>query len=791
VDVETIVTQPVFTKGNQTVCNTSTSEIYTVQSEANVQWYTWDIPATASFNGTSYTNSVDINWNGIPGSISVSANGMCETSPTVTRTVVIVSQSQQPDAILGPTTVCANEAGVTYSIQTPETGATYQWTKPSDATITSGGTGSTITVKFGSAGGTISAIANGACGPSASRSITIAVTPLPAAPGAIICPTKVCEGQTMTAQVPNTAGITYTWTIPSGWNMTSGQGTNSITATVGTTSGDISVTAKSSCGTSSATNQTVTVSPNGETLTITGTDKICPGADGFTYTVAGVTGASNFVWSAPVDAVITSGNGTASIDVDFGANSGNISVTANNACGAHTASLAISFEQLITSNVLPASLSVCENSSFTIIGNTVEPAENYAITWQQKPTLAGQYSNDVSSTTETLTGTSGAAGTILYYRRIAVYYGCIDTSNVCEVMTIENPKVISTNMDTVLCSNEEFLVPFIDIQGGVPGTWTHDGQGTLQNPTTSNPTYLLSSDDQSSLVTLEFTITPTNGCAANGQTGQYFLLVKANPVATGGGSEEICPTGFAIDINGFSGSTSLISWTHNGQGTLNNNTVLVPTYISSMSDAGQTVTFTMTVTESNCPIPITATATYDLVHRASIYDILLDISVGKDTTIEEGSLALLQGIGTNVFLYIWSPGATVIDSLKKLTSAKPKQTTNFVLTGFSDIGCIDRDTMIVTVNQQPDTTIFIPSLFSPNSDGTNDFWVIPSLVNEVGVNVAIYNREGNIVYENASYENNWDGTFEGVKLPDATYYYIVYVPGITEPLKGVVSILQR
>ncbi len=42
--------------------------------------------------------------------------------------------------------------------------------------------------------------------------------------------------------VPNTTGSTYTWTVPAGATIASGQGTNSITVNFGTHSGDVSIT---------------------------------------------------------------------------------------------------------------------------------------------------------------------------------------------------------------------------------------------------------------------------------------------------------------------------------------------------------------------------------------------------------------------------------------------------------------------------------------------------------------------------------------------------------------------
>ncbi|MFD1063181.1 gliding motility-associated C-terminal domain-containing protein [Winogradskyella litorisediminis] len=71
----------------------------------------------------------------------------------------------------------------------------------------------------------------------------------------------------------------------------------------------------------------------------------------------------------------------------------------------------------------------------------------------------------------------------------------------------------------------------------------------------------------------------------------------------------------------------------------------------------------------------------------------------------------------------------------------------------------------------------IYNLFSPNSDGTNDTFVIEGI--ELFENtLKIYNRWGNIVYEITNYQNDWDGTSNAgrvvrrnQKLPAGTYYY--------------------
>jgi gliding motility-associated-like protein len=76
-------------------------------------------------------------------------------------------------------------------------------------------------------------------------------------------------------------------------------------------------------------------------------------------------------------------------------------------------------------------------------------------------------------------------------------------------------------------------------------------------------------------------------------------------------------------------------------------------------------------------------------------------------------------------------------------------------------------------------TVFIPEGFSPNNDGINDRFIIQRLPTGITVRLDIFNRWGQLVYQNNDYKNDWDGTAnQGVKvadarqgLPDGTYYY--------------------
>ena len=96
---------------------------------------------------------------------------------------------------------------------------------------------------------------------------------LPATPGSITGSASVVENTTgepySISAVPGAAS--YNWTVPSGASVASGQGTTSITVDFGTSSGDICVTASNSCGLSSASCLTITLTVAGKIVFITST----------------------------------------------------------------------------------------------------------------------------------------------------------------------------------------------------------------------------------------------------------------------------------------------------------------------------------------------------------------------------------------------------------------------------------------------------------------------------------------------------------------------------------------
>lgn len=79
-------------------------------------------------------------------------------------------------------------------------------------------------------------------------------------------------------------------------------------------------------------------------------------------------------------------------------------------------------------------------------------------------------------------------------------------------------------------------------------------------------------------------------------------------------------------------------------------------------------------------------------------------------------------------------------------------------------------------------TLIIPNTFSPNGDGINDFFkpnidCVPSYYHMV-----IFDRNGHVIYTSHNISDYWNGTYQNKAVPIGTYYYILKIKGISDPI---------
>jgi len=335
VDDGTIVlVAPTSINGPVGVCRNAINQVFSVDPVPGIVSYEWDFPFGAT--GSSTTNSISLNFSStyVTGNICVRAVSACGASATYCRAILYYgAKPLTPGTITGKAIgLCNNE---NYSVVPVANTTNYNWVAPANTSIVSGQGTSQIVLSFGAGfvSGTLSVTAANCKGTSGAR--TLALAKNPAVPSSIIGPVlEVCAGSTQNYSCPLVAGATiYTWAVPTGAVINSGQGTNAISVTFPATflSGNIRVSSGTSCGSGAQRSVMVTGKPSFPSP-IAGPVSVCPNATGLLYSTSAVTGVT-YNWTVPGGAVITAGQGTPSITVNWGTVAGQVKVQGSNTCG--------------------------------------------------------------------------------------------------------------------------------------------------------------------------------------------------------------------------------------------------------------------------------------------------------------------------------------------------------------------------------------------------------------------------------------------------------------------------
>lgn len=394
---------------------------YTV-TKVGCTYHVWTAPAGATITAGQNTDTVTITYGAgftANGSLSVVAKDPCGTSSAAKSLAIARNVPATPSVITGPSSVVCTGTNKNYSVVNVS-GITYNWSGTAGIGVSSGqGTNAIVAAFTSFTSGTLSVTAQNACATSAAK--TLAITSVPAATSTIIISAgavKVCPGDTTTYSVTNVAGVTYTWTVPTGASIISGQGTNSITVAYGVgflANGTIGVTPSNACGNGPLKTLAIARNILAAPATLTGTTYDLCGATGVVYTSAAVSGASNYTWSTNAGTFNPiSTSQTASIDFPSSNFTATIKVNANNACGAGLQKSLTAYAKPVVPTIT-GNATVCNNALETY--SATAGASSYVWTLPSGATFVG---SSTGSTVQVQFGTIPASPKII----VKNYNGC-------------------------------------------------------------------------------------------------------------------------------------------------------------------------------------------------------------------------------------------------------------------------------------------------------------------------------------------------------------------------------
>ena len=102
---------------------------------------------------------------------------------------------------------------------------------------------------------------------------------------------------------------------------------------------------------------------------------------------------------------------------------------------------------------------------------------------------------------------------------------------------------------------------------------------------------------------------------------------------------------------------------------------------------------------------------------------------------------------------------------------------NYSVEVTDEYGCIGSDD--VNLQEICPTRIYVPNAFSPNFDGTNDYFGIYGFYIKK-MKLTIYDRWGGVLFESSNPDQRWDGTVKGEPVGNGVYVWQLYVEGFEE-----------
>ena len=422
---------------------------------------------------------------------------------------------------------------------------------------------------------------------------------------------------------------------------------------------------------------------------------------------------------------------------------------------------------LVTANISgkPDSVDICtgDTSVFTLVSNVSAGYNNPVYQWQLS-TDRGASWKDIPGEVNTTYIRPAITLPGMYEYRFAVS----ERDN----MSISSCSILS---NVVSVSVNKYPVPAASSRGSCIGDslilMANDGAGFLWmgpsgfSSTEQSPSIPVSTAGNNGLY--HVTVTSLKGCTSFDST---VVRLYTKPVVNAGSDAEVCE-GTPVQLNAIGSNITSYAWSPPDG--LSNPTAPNPVALPS-----QSTVYAVTVSNTSC----TASDSIEIVIDKNPV-----ANAGPDKVIISGQSVMLNGSadGTDIN-YTWTPNATITGISTLNPVVNPGTSTEYMLHVMSGKGCAEAiDTMLVKVFKQ----LYVPNAFSPNNDGLNDTWNIETLEAFPGAEVKVFNRYGQIVFDNRGKNIPWDGKFRGVQLSPGAFAYIIDLKVGTPLIKGVVYIV--
>jgi gliding motility-associated-like protein/uncharacterized repeat protein (TIGR01451 family) len=749
-ELPAITTQPIGT----TICEGQGISL-SVTATGTGLTYQWFRNGTIAITGATSATYADASVSlAEAGNYTVRVSGAC--TPAVTSSIAVINVNQTATFTQQPvanTIVCVGSAITLTVATTGGTGVSYQWFKGTNP-IT-GATSTTYTIAssvVADAGNYTCVVTVASCGTITSNVANVVVNELPAITTQPIG-TTICEGEGISLSVTATGtGLTYQWFR---------NGTIAITGATSATYADASVslaeagnyTVRVSGACTPAVTSSIAVINVNQTATFTqqpaANTTVCSG-ETVTLTVAttGGTGVS-CQWFKGSTAIAGATSTTYTIASSVVADSGSYTCVVTVAsCGtktSNTAVVVVNQAPAITTQPQGKVICVGEIATFTVAAT----GTNLTYQWYKGTTIIPSATSNTYTITNTVVADSGN-----YYCTIKSA-SCPDINSTVVNLLVKPLPVatISQGTPSTICEGQSTQVIFngtagavvvYTINGGTPETITLNA-----NVPTILPTGILDETTVYELVSV--TYTGANACSQN-LTGSATVTVNPLPTVTlEDGFICVDPVTLATTRT-YRLDTELNDAEFTFEWFDQNGPITSQTYsyydVSEVGQYGVTITNIITGCQSS------AFANVDQSSPPTDFDYTVNGFFANNPTV----VITASPIGDYEYQLDFGPfqESNVFDNITAGTHT-----------------ITVRDPQACDVLTKEVFIVDYPKYFTPNGDGVNDTWNIPSIDGLSITKINIFDRFGKLVKQISASGSGWDGTYNGQPLPATDYWFTI------------------
>ncbi len=226
------------------------------------------------------------------------------------------------------------------------------------------------------------------------------------------------------------------------------------------------------------------------------------------------------------------------------------------------------------------------------------------------------------------------------------------------------------------------------------------------------------------------------------------------------------------------------NWIFNGGAPITTQTHLI------VFPAASTNNIQLTVSNGTCTDTASATVTLDNEVKASF--------TTDDVICPEDRLSVTNTSTGHIDAWRWNYDVVGSSTLKDPppflfpTLNKEAYYTVKLVVYNATLGCSDSARKTLTVLDH--CLIDVPTAFTPNNDGLNDFFRPHNALKADNYQFKVYNRWGQIVFQSNNWKDKWDGTIGGIKQATGVYVWMLsYINRDTQqPVfkKGTVTLIR-